>query len=53
MALFATLSRSTGAYDQNGTARPFDGNGGSIARCHIGAIEYHGDLIFVDGLEPQ
>lgn len=44
---------SCGASDQNGNARPFDGDSDGNAVCDIGAIEYHGDLIFVDGLEPQ
>ena len=44
---------SCGQLDQNGTTRPVDGDGNGTATCDLGAVEYAGDLIFVDDYEVQ
>ncbi len=44
---------SCGQVDQNGVTRPIDGDGSGTATCDLGAVEYAGDLIFVDDFEVQ
>ena len=37
--------------DARGFARPFDGDGGGISTCDVGALEYRPQLLLRDGFE--
>jgi hypothetical protein len=37
--------------DARGLSRPYDGDGGGIATCDVGAVEYRPALLFRDGFE--